>query len=476
MKKKLFFAMVAGTMLFATSCQNDLDLGLETGENAIVSFSVSTPQMSTRAYSDGTTATHLQYAVYDANGLILPGLTQTNATINGCTTVELQLTTGNTYSVIFWAAAEGAPYTVDFANKTMTVDYNNALSNDENRDAFYAYETFTVNGVQTETIELRRPFAQLNIGTADYTLSASAGYIPTHSEVTVKDLANTLNLESGAVSGETSPITFASNTIPSGETFPVDGHQYLAMNYILVGNEKGVVDVEFTYTDGSNAKTCTVGSVPVQRNFRTNIFGNILTSEVDINVEIIPEYNEPNLEADPLHLAAAFGGEVTLTENVALTEPLYVQANMVINLGNFTISNPNGYAIENNAELTINATNGGINGLGGIRSKGGKVTINGGTIIGNIHAVYVSNNGGVANLNGGYYDIKQKYNATTPYRMLLNCGDTGYKNGISKIIVKGGEYVGFDPAQNDAEGANTSYVAAGYKSEQKGNNYVVVLE
>ena len=108
--------------------------------------------------------------------------------------------------------------------------------------------------------------------------------------------------------------------------------------------------------------------------------------------------------------------------------------------------------------------------------NGGEVTINGGTIIGNIHAVYVSNNGGVANLNGGYYDIKQKYNATVPYRMLLNCGDTGYKNGISKIIVKGGEYVGFDPANNDAEGANTNFVAAGYKSEANGNNYVVVLE
>ena len=53
---------------------------------------------------------------------------------------------------------------------------------------------------------------------------------------------------------------------------------------------------------------------------------------------------------------------------------------------------------------------------------------------------------------------------------------TGYRNGISKIIVKGGEYVGFDPAHNDAEGANTNFVAAGYKSEANGNNYVVVRE
>ena len=152
MKKKLFFAMAAGAMLFATSCQNDLDVMGNVGDEALVSFTVTTPDMATRAYSDGLTATVLQYAVYDANGEILPQLTKTDATINGSTTVTLQLTTGNQYSVIFWAAAEGAPYTVDFTNKAMTVDYTTALSNDENRDAFYAYDTFTVTGVQTETI------------------------------------------------------------------------------------------------------------------------------------------------------------------------------------------------------------------------------------------------------------------------------------------------------------------------------------
>ncbi len=282
-------------MLFATSCQNDLDLGLETGDNAVVSFNVTTPDMVTRAYSDGTTATHLQYAVYDANGIILPNLTKTDATINGSTTVELQLTTGNTYSVIFWAAAPNAPYTVDLGAKTMTVDYavDKTLSNDEKRDAFYKYYTFTVTGAQTETIELRRPFAQINIGTADYTASTSAGYTPTQSAVTVKNAYRTLDLVEGKVSDEVE-VTYATANIKKDETFPVTGYEYLAMNYVLVGAEKGVVDVEFTYTDGSNAKTRTVGSVPVQRNYRTNIYGNLLTSMVDINVEIVPEYEDDN--------------------------------------------------------------------------------------------------------------------------------------------------------------------------------------
>lgn len=277
-------------MLFATSCQNDLDFDTAVGKTSTVSFSVGTPEIATRAYSDGATATKLQYAVYNAAGEELTDLTVTNGEIHGSTTVNLQLTTGNTYSVIFWAAAEDAPYRVDFGTKTMTVDYNGAVSNAENRDAFFKYHTFTVKGAQTETIELKRPFAQLNIGTADYAASESAGYVPTQSAVVVKNVYNTLNLATGVVENEVE-ANFALANIKKDETFPVNGYEYLAMNYLLVSADKTVVDVEFTYTDGSNAKTRTVGSVPVQRNYRTNIYGKLLTSDVDINVEIKPDYD-----------------------------------------------------------------------------------------------------------------------------------------------------------------------------------------
>ena len=353
--KKILFGLSAFTMLFATSCQKDVAFDTNVEESAVVSFNIDTPDLATRAYSDGTTATVLQYAVYDAAGEELTDLTVTDATINGSTTVNLQLTTGNTYSVIFWAAAPNAPYTVDFANKTMSVvDYTTAVSNDENRDAFYKYHTFTVKGAQTETIELRRPFAQLNIGTADYAASTSAGYTPTKSAVTVKNVCSTLNLADGTVGGS-AEVTFGSATIPTTETFPVAGYEYLAMNYLLVGAEKSVVDIEFTYSDANNdAKTRTVGSVPVQRNYRTNIYGNLLTSDVDINVEIKPDYNEPAHEADALMLAAAIGGEFSLTENVELTKPLNIQANMVLNLNGYTISG----AIEKGNGAVVNVAEG----------------------------------------------------------------------------------------------------------------------
>ena len=248
--KKILCGMMSAALL-ATSCAKELQNVAE--GDATVTFAVGTPEIATRAYSDGATATALQYAVYNSKGELLPDLTETEGEIHGSTTVELQLTTGNTYSVIFWAAAPEAPYTVDFANKTMTVDYSAAVCNDEARDAFYKYHTFTVTGAQTETIELRRPFAQLNIGTADYAASTSAGYTPTQSAVTVKNIYNTLNLATGDVDNATE-VTFASADIKKDETFPVTGHEYLAMNYLLVAKDKEVVDVEFTYTDGTNAK------------------------------------------------------------------------------------------------------------------------------------------------------------------------------------------------------------------------------
>lgn len=280
-------------MLFATSCQNDLDFDTAVGKTSTVSFSVGTPEIATRAYSDGATATKLQYAVYNAAGEELTDLTVTNGEIHGSTTVNLQLTTGNTYSVIFWAAAEDAPYSVDFGTKTMTVDYNGAVSNAENRDAFFKYHTFTVKGAQTETIELKRPFAQLNIGTADYAASESAGYVPTQSAVVVKNVYNTLNLATGVVENEVE-ANFALADIKKDETFPVNGYEYLAMNYLLVSADKTVVDVEFTYTDGSNAKTRTVGSVPVQRNYRTNIIGYLLTNPAQFNITIDEIFEKPD--------------------------------------------------------------------------------------------------------------------------------------------------------------------------------------
>ena len=91
---------------------------------------------------------------------------------------------------------------------------------------------------------------------------------------------------------------------------------------------------------------------------------------------------------------------------------------------------------------------------------GGKVTIQNGTFIGNIHAVYVYI--GTAIINGGTYTVQQQYpNADRPYDFVLNCYDASRANGTAKITVNGGEFPQIDPSNCKAEGEGTDFVAAG---------------
>ena len=109
---------------------------------------------------------------------------------------------------------------------------------------------------------------------------------------------------------------------------------------------------------------------------------------------------------------------------------------------------------------------------------GATVTIKSGTFIGNIHAVYVFE--GTATIEGGLYSVQQKYNvAGKENGFVLNCYDANRENGTAKIIVKGGMFVNFNPADCWAEGAHTNFVEDGYSviSEEQANGdiwYTVV--
>ena len=435
MKKIVHFWVATFLMLFVTSCQKEVG-----GDNATVSFNIGTPKIATRAFSDGTTATVLQYAVYDAEGNELTDFTVTDGIIHGSTVVNFNLVTGNTYSVIFWAAAENAPYVIDFAQKTMTVDYakEKTLCNDESRDAFFAYHTFTVTGAQTETIELKRPFAQINIGTNDYAEAAKAGYEPTKSSVKVNSVFTTFNFVDGTVSGETT-VTYDYADIVK-DSFPVVGYEYLAMNYVLVAAEKTVVDIEFAHTavDTSMAKTRTVGSVPVQRNYRTNIYGKLLTSDVEINVVIEPEYEEeeygvedgaeaPVAVSTKEELVELFttGGSAILTDDIEFEKIVAIEpgAEVYLNLNGKTItvdqnttSNTLLY-VKEGSKLIIDG-NGTIN-LEGVSTMAifapyGELVIENGTFIRNDVETVTNKTTGLfmgakttgsnVTINGGYFD------------------------------------------------------------------------
>lgn len=93
---------------------------------------------------------------------------------------------------------------------------------------------------------------------------------------------------------------------------------------------------------------------------------------------------------------------------------------------------------------------------------GSTVTIENGTFVGNIHAVYVEE--GTAYIKGGTFSVQQKYPVDGKGdEFVLNCLDANRENGTAKIIVTGGTFINFNPADCQAEGAHTNFVADGYK-------------
>lgn len=292
--KKIFLLTFVTTTVLSISCQQNLETTTSL-EKSDVTIVVEAPQMATRAFGDGTASNDLYYCIYDEAGNPINEISKISdnnkETINISKAIDLRLVTGNTYSMIFWADNADDVCTVDFDN--MTMSFNPETANQEIYDAFWAYvEPFKVENDMSMTIKLYRPFAQLNIGTNDIEAATDAGMTVSKSKIVV-ETPTTLNLKTGAVSNEKS-IEYKYEAIPTDEEFPVANYEYLSMNYLLVGKDKSTIDVNFGYTDGTNNYDRKFTYVPVQRNYRTNIFGSILTSSIDINVVIEPTFNKPD--------------------------------------------------------------------------------------------------------------------------------------------------------------------------------------
>jgi hypothetical protein len=353
---------IAAAALLVTSCNDEMDNGLKTGNEGTVTFTAQLPsEMGTRAFADGLTAKHLQYAVYEAGQSTPLKVFGDETTVVGEAemvnlkkSVTLKLTSGKSYDVIFWAdATTDSPYTFNPASQEVSVDYSKVNNNSDNCDAFFKKETITVSGNQSVDVKLTRPFAQVNIGTDDFDAAKASGLEVTQTEVVAKAFA-TLNLATGKVSDE-ADRTFTMKAIPTASDgeFPVaGGYKYMSMDYLLVGADKATVDVAFNYGGPQNR---TFTNVPVQRNYRTNIYGSLLTNTTDFNVVIEPafsgEFAHEVVSTDEQLAAAATipNQRIQLTDGVKVTLPTTIADGVEFIGGNNTmIKVPNGYILKAN--------------------------------------------------------------------------------------------------------------------------------
>lgn len=530
MNKKLLKSFAAAAMsVLAIACAKEQ---VGPGEGAMVeaTFSVDVPGViGTKAIGDGMTASQLYYQVFDENLNPIEGLgVQTKKMNSGKTIVTFQLVKDQTYNFVFWAQTPTVGYyEIDGIEglKKISAKYEGKNANDENFDAFYAVEKLIVNGSISESVTLTRPFAQVNIATTGKLAAGSASkeldFDGATSTVTFKNVPTEFSpLSSDDVIDGTESVVFASAAVPEGNiTVAGKEYKYLSMNYVFAPKNGSVYDVAAELTVAGKTVPVSVPNVPLKRNWRTNIVGNLLLTGAQFNVIVDPVFeNEETMAYDEetFRAAVAAGGKVSLSQDMTLTKSLSLTKSTTTEIvigkdvtltaelsgyssktislfneninctlsGDGTILGPtvkNGQssaAIEledntNNLVIDGNLTIAGRNGTtaghvdAGIIIRAGKVTVNSGHFIaskdvdgGDNPAILLYSPNSYRSeliINGGTFE-----SVVGNSKFLINIQDE-YRDHAS-VKIYGGTFIGFDPADNEAEGAHTNFVAEGYHS------------
>ena len=409
-----FFLVVAALGMLATSCTKD-DAAVAGGES-LVSFTIDSPELATR-YGEGTTATNLEWAFYDENGVKLDEICGSISDFSGSHSFTVALVEGRQYTALFWASAPAAPYVVDWANKKMSVTTAGLTANNEAYDAFYKY-TAIDQTKKVHKVELTRPFAQINIATADTEDARKAGVVVAATKVTVENAYKTLDLVNGEVS---EPASFEFGWAAKATGTAKTSYDMLAMNYVLV-NERELVNVTMEAsenTDGSNAITRTYSTVPVQRNYQTFIIGKLLTTTNEFDITTNPGFDGEE-EYDGTHNVSVNGTNYNSfleALNAAQDgDEISLNTDLTLAVGQTRSDATNYYAVIEGKDVTINLNGKNIfakvpdvtknSGIFCVK-KGAKLTIKG---EGNIHlktskavnclATFINNDAGTVDLVG----------------------------------------------------------------------------
>ena len=189
---------------------------------------------------------------------------------------------------------------------------------------------------------------------------------------------------------------------------------------------------------------------------------------------------------------AKAGDTITLSEDVDVQQTLVVDKKLTLDLAGHKLYNTNDLwdkptAQDNNWSLISVRGNGDLTITGNgvldakendcyavdLQDEATKLTIENGEFIGNITAIYAHT--GEAVINGGKFWIRQlnANNVQDGYGLTLNCLDANHRADIANIIVTGGTFKFFNPANNRAEGEHTNFCVNGYTTKQDGDWYTV---
>ena len=347
--KKLFL-LAAGLALTLTACQKDEGVVSDTTSSS--SFTVTIPQNGTRAVTDdfgaGTSANRCILEIYRNDKLynrIEKGVTGETVTFD-----DLRLVAQQTYDFVFWAdCAEGSEgsftdKTYNTANLKSITEIGPFVGNSDERDAFFAHETFEVTGSFSRPVTLKRPFGLLVVKTNDLNEIRDEALKPTGYEVAFKGLPTTFNALTGEVSGSADVSYKATEFAKTDGTISMD---------FLWATESGAALSDFTMTFyNGGTEICTndaFTNIPIRRNYRTNVSGNLLTRTGTISVTIDPEFDE-NSPIEKVIAEVESAADVKAALESGATD--IVVKNLTNAAGNEIVI-PQIYATDNNVKISL---------------------------------------------------------------------------------------------------------------------------
>ena len=319
--KKCFLLMAGIILLVFAACQSDeLANGGRNGEVA-ASFSVQLPgngnDAVTRAATagDGTSVNRCIMEIYLNDELYSRqiGTIQPDGLTAG---FDVRLVTSQTYKFVFWAdhveSVEGEAIktdlhynTADLRNISMKGDYNGS-SKDDTRDAFFASLEKLVTNAFSESVELTRPFGQLNIKTEDLASipnNQKEAFVPVTAGLSFKNLYTGFNAATGNLLGEPTAVAY------KAASDVVDANGNLTVDYLFAPNTAGgqhLVNMTLAVYNAAGGQITTkdLNNIPVQRNYKTNVTGNLLTVDSKVNVTVAPAFSSPALSETVIEVAS----------------------------------------------------------------------------------------------------------------------------------------------------------------------------
>lgn len=337
--KKCFLLMAGIILLTFTACQSDeLANGGRNGEVA-ASFSVQLPgngnDAVTRAATagDGTSVNRCIMEIYLNDELYSRqiGTIQPDGLTAG---FDVRLVTSQTYKFVFWAdhveSVEGEAIktdlhynTADLRNISMKGDYNGS-SKDDTRDAFFASLEKLVTNAFSESVELTRPFGQLNIETEDLASipnNQKEAFVPVTAGLSFKNLYTGFNAATGNLLGEPTAVAY------KAASDVVDANGNLTVDYLFAPNTAGgqhLVNMTLAVYNAAGGQITTkdLNNIPVQRNYKTNVTGNLLTVDSKVNVTVAPAFSSPALSETVIEVASVseVAEALKTNTNVVVTE------------------------------------------------------------------------------------------------------------------------------------------------------------